>query len=185
MEVILRQEIDKLGVPGQVVKVAPGYARNYLLPRNLAVPATAANKKIVEQEKEAWLRREATLVNEASQLAGLMAGLSLDFVHKAGESGQLFGSVTNKDIAEALAAKNFSIDRKKIVLDQPIKQVGDYTVPIRLHREVIVQLAIAVKREGAEEETAPEAAAEPSVTEPAVAEPAAAEPATETSEAGE
>ncbi len=158
MEVILREEIEKLGIPGEVVKVAPGYARNYLLPRNLAVPATAANKKIIAQEKEAWLRREATFVNEATQLAQLMSGLSLSFVHKAGESGQLFGSVTNKDIAEALAAKSFTIDRKKIVLDQPIKQVGSYTVPIKLHREVVVQLAIAVKREGAEEEPAPVAA---------------------------
>ena len=160
MEVILREEIEKLGIPGEVVKVAPGYARNYLLPRNLAVPATAANKKIIAQEKEAWLRREATFVNEATQLAQLMAGLSLSFVHKAGESGQLFGSVTNKDIAEALAARSFTIDRKKIVLDQPIKQVGSYTVPVKLHREVVVQLAIAVKREGAEEETAAAPAAE-------------------------
>lgn len=169
MEVILREEIEKLGIPGEVVKVAPGYARNYLLPRNLAVLATASNKKIIAQEKEAWLRREATFVNEASQLAELMAGLSLSFVHKAGESGQLFGSVTNKDIAEALAARSFTIDRKKIVLDQPIKQVGSYTVPIKLHREVVVQLAIAVKREGAEEE----AAAAPAATEPKAAEPAA------------
>ncbi|MCZ2153518.1 MAG: 50S ribosomal protein L9 [Bryobacterales bacterium] len=165
MEVILRQEVDKLGVPGQVVKVAPGYARNYLLPRNLAVPATAANKKIVEQEKEAWLRREATLVNEASQLANLMTGLSLEFVHKAGDSGQLFGSVTNKDIAEALAAKSFSIDRKKIILDQPIKQVGDYTVPVRLHREVIVQLSVSVRREGEEKAAAAEAEPVPAASE--------------------
>lgn len=169
MEVILREEIEKLGIPGEVVKVAPGYARNYLLPRNLAVLATASNKKIIAQEKEAWLRREATFVNEASQLAELMAGLSLSFVHKAGESGQLFGSVTNKDIAEALAARSFTIDRKKIVLDQPIKQVGSYTVPIKLHREVVVQLAIAVKREGAEEE----AAVAPAATEPTATEPAA------------
>lgn len=169
MEVILREEIEKLGIPGEVVKVAPGYARNYLLPRNLAVLATASNKKIIAQEKEAWLRREATFVNEASQLAQLMAGLSLSFVHKAGESGQLFGSVTNKDIAEALAARSFTIDRKKIVLDQPIKQVGNYTVPIKLHREVVVQLAIAVKREGAEEE----AAVAPAATEPTATEPAA------------
>ena len=167
MEVILREEIEKLGIPGEVVKVAPGYARNYLLPRNLAVLATAANKKIIAQEKEAWLRREATFVNEATQLAQLMAGLSLSFVHKAGESGQLFGSVTNKDIAEALAARSFTIDRKKIVLDQPIKQVGSYTVPVKLHREVVVQLAIAVKREGAEEEGAAATAAEPKTAETA------------------
>lgn len=157
MEVILREEIEKLGTPGEVVKVAPGYARNYLIPRKLAVPATAANKKIIAQEKEAWLRREATFKNEAEQLAQLMAGLSLDFVHKAGESGQLFGSVTNKDIAEALAAKSYTIDRKKIVLDQPIKQVGSYTVPVKLHRDVVVQLPINVKREGAEEAAAPAA----------------------------
>jgi large subunit ribosomal protein L9 len=165
MEVILRQEIEKLGTPGEVVKVAPGYARNYLIPRNLAVPATAANKKIIAQEKEAWLRREATLKNESEQLAQLMSGLTLEFVYKAGESGQLFGSVTNKDIAEALAAKSFTIDRKKIVLEQPIKQVGTYTVPVKLHRDVVVQLPITVKREGAEEEPAPVAAETPEASE--------------------
>lgn len=152
MEVILREEIEKLGTPGETVKVAPGYARNYLIPRRLAVPATAANKKIIAQEKEAWLRREASLKTEAEQLAQLMKEVSLTFVHKAGETGQLFGSVTNKDIADALAAKNYTIDRKKIVLDQPIKQVGNFTVPVKLHREVILQLPITVKREGAEEE---------------------------------
>ncbi|MDZ7637282.1 MAG: 50S ribosomal protein L9 [Bryobacterales bacterium] len=174
MEVILREEIDKLGIPGEVVKVAPGYARNYLIPRKLAVLATASNKKIIAQEREAWLRREATFKNEASQLAELMADLSLSFTHKAGESGQLFGSVTNKDIAEALAAKSFTIDRKKIVLDQPIKQVGTYSVPVKLHREVVVQLPVTVKREGAVEEVVEKPSAAP------VAEPVAE--ATEESE---
>jgi large subunit ribosomal protein L9 len=147
MEVILREDIDKLGVRGQVVKVAGGYARNFLLPRKLAVPATAANKKIVEQEREAHLRREAKEKAAAQDLANMMAGVTVVIAQKAGEQEQLFGSVTAKDIAEALEQQNFRIERRKIHLAEPIKQLGQYQVPIRLHREVTVEIAVQVVQE--------------------------------------
>src|SRR5690349_24889825 len=136
MEVILREDIDKLGSRGQVVRVAPGYARNFLLPKRLAVTATESNKKIVEQERQAHLRKEAKLKGEADDLAKLMLGVAITIKQKAGEADQLFGSVTSKDIADALAAKNYNIDRKKIGLNEPIKQLGEYTVPIKLHKDV-------------------------------------------------
>lgn len=147
MEVILREDIEKLGARGQVVNVSPGYARNYLLPKRLAVPATEANKKIIEQERQAHLRREAKLVADAQELARMMEGLTLTISQKAGEADQLFGSVTAKDIAELLAQKNYTIDRKKIVLEEPIKQLGEYKIPIRLHKEVTVEVTLIVTRE--------------------------------------
>ena len=147
MEVILRDDIDKLGARGQIVSVAAGYARNYLFPKRLAVPASAANKKIIEQERLAHLRREAKETADAQDLAGLMAGVSVTFAQKAGEMDQLFGSVTAKDIAEALARRGFNIDRRKIQLHEPIKQLGDFKVPLRLHREVIVEIGVQVVKE--------------------------------------
>src|SRR5512135_2421204 len=120
MDVILRQDVEKLGSRGQVVKVAPGYARNFLLPNKIAVPATDANRKIVEQERQAHLRKEAKLKGEAEDLAMLVNGVAVTITQKAGENDQLFGSVTAKDIAEALEAQKFSIDRRKIQLDEPI-----------------------------------------------------------------
>jgi len=147
MEVILRQDIEKLGARGQIVNVAEGYARNYLLPRRLAVPATEANKKIVELERQAHLRREAREKAEAEELARMLAGVSITLHQKAGEHDQLFGSVTALDIAEALARRNFQIDRRKIQLEHPIKQLGDHKVPIRLHREVTVEITVQVLRE--------------------------------------
>lgn len=147
MEVILREDIDKLGHRGQVVKVAAGYARNFLLPRQLAVAATEANKKIVEQERQAHLRKEAKLASEAADLGKLLAAVEITLKAKAGENDQLFGSVTAKDIAEALEAKNFSIERRKIQLEEPIKQLGDHKVPVRLHREVTVDVTVHVVRE--------------------------------------
>src|SRR5260370_13982350 len=136
MEIILREDVEKLGARGQVVKVASGYARNFLLPKRLAVAATESNRKIVEQERQAHLRKEAKAVGEASDLAKLMLGTAVTIKQKAGESDQLFGSVTSKDIADALAAKGFNIDRRKIQLNDPIKQLGEYPVPIRLHKDV-------------------------------------------------
>lgn len=147
MEVILRQDIEKLGTRGQIVNVADGYARNYLLPRRLAVPATEANKKIIEQERQAHLRREAKEKAEAEELARMLAGVKVTVHQKAGEYDQLFGSVTAMDIAEALAQQNFHIDRRKIQLEQPIKQLGEYKVPIRLHREVTVEITVEVLKE--------------------------------------
>ena len=147
MEVILREDVDKLGNRGELVKVAAGYARNFLLPRRLAVAATEANRKIVEQERQAHLRKEAKLMSESEDLAKLLTGISVTISQKAGENDQLFGSVTSKDIADALAAKNFTIDRKKIHLDEPIKQLGEFKVPLRLHREVTVEITVNVTKE--------------------------------------
>ena len=147
MEVILREDIEKLGTRGQVVKVAPGYARNFLLPKRLAVAATEANKKIVEQERQAHLRKEAKLKGEAEDLSKLLTGVSVTITQKAGENDQLFGSVTSKDVADALAAKNFTIDRRKIQLDEPIKQLGEFKVPLRLHKEVTTEITVNVVKE--------------------------------------
>ncbi|MCP5120324.1 MAG: 50S ribosomal protein L9 [bacterium] len=151
MDIILREDVEKLGSRGQMVKVADGYARNFLLPRRLAVAATAANKKIVEQEREAHLRREAKEVSEAQDLSKLFDGVNVTIAHKAGEQEQLFGSVTAQNIADALAKQNFTVDRKKIHLDDPIKQLGEYQVAIRLHRDVSVEIGVTVVPE---EETA-------------------------------
>ena len=147
MEVILRADVDKVGSRGQVVKVANGYARNYLLPKHLAVAASESNKKIVEQERQAHVRREAKDKSGAEDLAGLMTGISVTIAHKAGEQDQLFGSVTAKDIAEALGKRNFTIDRKKIHLDEPIRQLGEFKVPVRLHRDVTIEIGVHVVRE--------------------------------------
>jgi large subunit ribosomal protein L9 len=147
MEVILRADVEKVGSRGQVVKVADGYARNYLLPKHLAVAASESNKKIVEQERQAHVRREAKDKSGAEDLAGLMTGISVTIAHKAGEQDQLFGSVTAKDIAEALEKRNFTIDRKKIHLDEPIRQLGEFKVPVRLHRDVTIEIGVQVVRE--------------------------------------
>ena len=147
MEVILREDIDKLGTRGQVIKVASGYARNYLLPKRLAVTATDGNRKIVEQERQAHLRKEAKLHSEAQDLAKMLTGVSVTIVQKAGENDQLFGSVTAKDVADALAAKNFTIDRRKIQLDEPIKQLGEFKVPVRVHKDVTAEVTVVVAKE--------------------------------------
>ncbi|MCS6951412.1 MAG: 50S ribosomal protein L9 [Bryobacterales bacterium] len=147
MQVILRENIEKLGNRGDIVTVADGYARNYLLPRRLAVPATEANKKIVEQERQAHLRREAKERSEAEELARLLAGVTVTIRQKAGEHDQLFGSVTARDIAEALQRQNYTVDRRKIQLEEPIKQLGEYKVPVRLHKEVTAEILVQVVKE--------------------------------------
>jgi len=147
MEVILREDIASLGARGALVKVADGFARNFLLPKRLAVAATAANKKIVEQEKEAHLRREAKAEGEARDLARLMAGTVLKFRHRVGENDQLFGSVTAKDIADALEAQKFHIERRKVQLEDPIRTLGEFEVTLRLHREVTVPIKVVVEAE--------------------------------------
>ena len=149
MEVILREDIDKLGQRGQMVKVTAGYARNFLLPRRMAVAATESNKKIVEQERQAHLRRDAKESADAAELGKLMAAVELTIAQKAGENDQLFGSVTTSDIAVALEKAGYTIDRKKIQLDEPIKQLGDYKVGVRLHREVAIEIPVHVVREDA------------------------------------
>lgn len=147
IEVILREDIEKLGHRGDVVRVAPGFARNFLLPRRMAVEATASNKKIVEQEREAHLRKEAKVISDAQDLAKLMANVSITIHQKAGENDHLFGSVTAQDIATALEKQNFNIERKKVMLDEPIKVLGEHKVPVRLHREVTIEIPVNVVKE--------------------------------------
>jgi large subunit ribosomal protein L9 len=147
MDVILREDIEKLGGRGEVVKVAAGYARNFLLPKRLAVEATDSNRKIVEQERQAHLRKEAKQKGEAEDLSKLLGGVTVTIAQKAGEADQLFGSVTSKDVADALAAKNFTIDRRKVQLEEPIKQLGEFKVPVRLHKDVTAEITVNVVRE--------------------------------------
>ena len=147
MEVILREDIEKLGARGEVVKVANGFARNFLLPFRKAVAATASNKKIVEQERQAHLRRDAKVVSEAQDLAKLMAAVTITIHQRSGEEDTLFGSVTAQDIATALEKQGYHIDRKKVHLEEPIKKLGEYKVAVRLHREVSIDIPVHVLKE--------------------------------------
>jgi large subunit ribosomal protein L9 len=165
MEVILKDDVLHLGNRGDLVKVADGYARNFLLPRKLALQATSANKAVVEQMKNAAARRAASEKAQAEALAVKLEPVVLDFTRKSGEAGHLFGSVTSADIATALAAKGFEIDRRKIVLDEPLKSVGDFKVAIKLFREVTASITVTVVAEASEEVEAP--AAEPAAEAPA------------------
>jgi large subunit ribosomal protein L9 len=130
-----------------VVKVAAGYARNFLLPKKMAVAATESNKKIVEQERQAHLRKETKLKSEAEDLSKLLAGVSVTISQKAGENDQLFGSVTSKDVAEALEKQNYTIDRRKILLEETIKQLGEHKVNVRLHKDVTTEITVNVIKE--------------------------------------
>ena len=147
MEVILREEIGKLGRRGDVVKVASGYARNYLLPNRLAVAATEGNKKIVEQERQAHLRRDAKESADAGELGKLLGSAEVTITQKAGENDQLFGSVTATDISVALEKQGYTIDRRKVHLEDPIKTLGDFKVSVRLHRDVTVEVPVHVVKE--------------------------------------
>ena len=147
MEIILREDIETLGARGAMVKVADGYARNYLLPRKLAVPATESNRKIVEQEREAYLRREAKVISEAQDLAQLMSKVTLTFKRRVGENDQLFGSVTAKDISDALEAQKYHVERQKVHLDEPIRTLGEHKVAVRLHRDVTAEITTIVEAE--------------------------------------
>jgi len=147
MEIILREDVEHLGARGQVIKVAAGYARNFLLPKRLAVPATDANRKIVEQERQAHLRKDAKLKGEAEDLAKLLSSVTVVIKRKAGENDQLFGSVTAADVADALAAQKYVIDRRKVQLEEPIKSLGEHKVTVRTHKEVPVEITVNVTRE--------------------------------------
>ena len=147
MEVILREDIEKVGHRGDVVKVAPGFARNFLIPKRLAVAATESNKKIVAQERDAWLRKEAKQKGEAEDLGKMLSGVTVTITQRAGEEGQLFGSVTAKDVAEALEKQNYNIDRRKILLEDNIRQVGEHKVPVRLHKDVTAEVTVNVVAE--------------------------------------
>lgn len=150
MEVILKEDVNNLGHRGDVVKVAPGYGRNYLLPQNLAMEANAANKAVIEQMKNAAVRRSAKEKTEAEALVAQLDAIALTFSRKTGENDHLFGSVTSSDIAQQLEEKGFTIDRRKIHLDEPLKSLGDFLVPVRLHREVTAHVKVVVQAEEAE-----------------------------------
>ncbi len=147
MQIILQEDIEKLGNRGEVVTVAEGYARNYLLPRKLALEATAGNMKRLERMRAAFAKKSAVEKGDAQKLSELLSGVALELTRKSGENDQLFGSVTSADISEALAAKGFTVDKKKIVLADPIKTIGEYDVPVKLHREVTASVKLAVKKE--------------------------------------
>ncbi len=149
MEVILKEDVAKLGSRGDVIKVADGYGRNYLLPRKLAIEATRANKAVIEQMKQAAVRRAARDKADAEALAQQFQGLTVQFARKTGEKEHLFGSVTSSDIAEALEGKGFTVDRRKIQLQEPIKQVGEFTVPVRLYKDVTANVKVIVEKEAA------------------------------------
>ena len=148
MEVILREHVDNLGRRGDLVKVADGYARNYLLPRKLALLATDGNKKVIEREKVKFDVKEAEEQKVAQAVADRLATVEIEIGRKVGETDALFGSVTNADVADALAAKGFDIDRRKIQLHEPIKKIGEVEVPVKLHRDVVVKLKVKVVAEG-------------------------------------
>ena len=145
MEVILLENIDKLGNRGQMVKVADGYGRNFLLPKKLAVAATPQNRKWVEQQRVRFLKLEAKEKADAADLSTLLEGVSVTVIRKAGDKGNLFGSVTSMDIAEKLLAQGYHIDRRKINLTTPIKVLGEYNVPVKLHREVTATVKVLVE----------------------------------------
>lgn len=161
MEVILKEDITKLGSRGEVVKVAEGYGRNYLIPKKLAIEATAANRAVIEQMKASAVRRSAREKGDAQALAQQVEGVTVSFTRKSGERDQLFGSVTSADIAHELEHKGVAIDRRKIQLDEPLKHVGEFNVPVKLHKDVTVQLKVVINKEAvAEAAPAEEAGAE-------------------------
>ena len=150
MEVILRDHVEKLGKRGEIVKVSDGYARNYLLPRKLALPATEGNKKHVERERKIMETREHEEKSQAEAIASRLSTIDITIARRVGETEQLYGSVTAADIAEFLKTKGFEIDRRKLILPEPIKTIGAHDVPLKLHRDVTVPLNVKVVKEGAE-----------------------------------
>jgi len=151
MEVILKEDVAKLGSRGDVVKVAEGYGRNFLLPRKLAIEANQGNKAVIAQMKAAAVRRSAKEKAQAEELAKQFDGVSVSFERKAGEHDQLFGSVTSGDIAEALEKKGFNVDRRKIQLHEPLKTIGEFTIPVKLHKDVSAHLKVVIGKEAASE----------------------------------
>ena len=149
MEVILREHVDNLGKRGEIVKVADGYARNYLLPRKLALPATDGNRKHVERERKIMESREAEEKGQADAMAARLAAIDITIARRVGETDQLYGSVTSADIVDVLKAKGFDVDKRKLILPEPIKTIGDHNVPLKLHRDVTVPLVVKVVKEGA------------------------------------
>jgi len=147
MQIILQEDIEKLGNRGQVVEVAEGYARNFLLPRKLALEANPGNMKRLEKMRAAFAKKAAVEVADAQKLAELLTGVSLEISRKSGESDQLFGSVTSADVAEALAVQNFTIDKRQVQLADPIKVIGEYPVTIKVFRDITATVRVTVGKE--------------------------------------
>ena len=147
MEIILKEDIENLGHRGDVVKVAQGYGRNFLLPRNLGIEATPGNKAVIDQMKASSVRRSAKEKADAELLLQQFEDVELNFTRKTGDNDHLFGSVTGPDIAQALEAKGFTIDRRKVQLEEPLKSLGEFLVPVRLHREVTAHVKVTVEKE--------------------------------------
>ena len=157
MEVILKEDVQKLGHRGDVVKVADGYGRNYLLPGKLAIEATSANKAVIEQMKASSIRKSAKEKTQSEDLARQMSDVELTFERKVGENDHLFGSVTSGDIAQQLEAKGFEVDKRKIALEEPLKQLGEFHVPVKLHREVTAHVKVTIKSDAPDEVATPAA----------------------------
>src|ERR1700736_2489565 len=151
MEVILKEDVAKLGSRGDVVKVAEGYGRNYLLPRKLAIQANEGNKAVIVQMKAASVRRSAKEKTQAEELSKQLDGVSVSFQRRSGEHDQLFGSVTSGDLADALMKKGFNLDRRKIQLHEPLKTVGEFSVPVKLHKDVTAHLKVVIEKEAVAE----------------------------------
>jgi large subunit ribosomal protein L9 len=151
MEVILKEDVHKLGSRGDVVKVADGYGRNYLLPRKLAIEATKANRAVIEQMKAAAVRRSAREKADAEALSTQFNNLSLTFQRRSGEHDQLFGSVTSSDIAAEMEKKGFNVDRRKIQLHESLKSLGEFTIPVKLHKDVTAHVRVVIEKEATEE----------------------------------
>jgi large subunit ribosomal protein L9 len=158
MEIILRAHVENLGKRGEIVKVADGYARNYLLPRKLALPATVGNKKHVERERKIMDGREAEEKSSADAIKSRLELIDISIARRVGDTEQLYGSVTSGDIVDFLKSKGFEVDRRKLILPEPIKALGEYEVPLKLHREVTVPLKVKVVKEGAAPAPAPASA---------------------------
>ena len=151
MDVILREHVDNLGRRGEIVKVADGYARNFLLPRKLALPATEGNKQHVARERRIMEAREAEEKSRAEAIAARLGSVAIEIARRVGETEQLYGSVTATDITDFLKTKGFEVDRRKLILPEPLKSLGEHEVPLKLHREVTVTLKVAVVKEGAQD----------------------------------
>jgi large subunit ribosomal protein L9 len=147
MQIILQEDIDKLGHRGDVVTVKPGYARNFLLPRKLAVEASAGNLKAIEKIRASLARKTATEVEAAQKHAAALNGIELQFSRKTGENDHLFGSVTSGDIADALESKGFKVDKRQIHIAEPIKALGDFPVTVKIFRDIIAQVKVQVQKE--------------------------------------
>ncbi len=155
MKVVLSEHVDHLGERGEIVSVAPGYARNYLLHKRLAMRPTPGNMRVLEQERRVWEVKEGRVVDEAQALAERLADLELNVTKKAGEGGTLYGSVTNVEIAELLRAKGVEVDRRRIVLHEPVKTLGSHGISIRLHRKVTAEVTLHVASDQPSEPSEP------------------------------